>query len=128
MGGLRLDSGAAILKGGKSGPAVVPGQPEGSLLIQAVSHTHARLRMPPQGKLTAEQIATLSGWVKRGAYWPPNDATAPAKKGEYVITPEQRAFWAFQPVRKVPTPDGNSIDQFVRARLAKEGLHPVGAR
>jgi mono/diheme cytochrome c family protein len=125
MGGLRLDGLDTILKGGKSGPAVVPGKPDESLLIQAVTHTHERLSMPPQGKLTDDQIATLVDWVKRGAYWPPAEkaATTPTKSSEYVITPEQRAFWAFQPVRK-PAP-GSSIDRLVRARIAREGLHPV---
>ncbi len=51
MGGLRLDSRERLLEGGKSGPAVTPGDPSHSLLIQAVSHTHERLKMPPQGKL-----------------------------------------------------------------------------
>jgi len=64
MGGLRLDSCAGVLAGGKSGPAVVPGKPEESLLVQAVSHTHERLKMPPQGKLKDEEIADLTAWVK----------------------------------------------------------------
>ena len=133
MGGLRLDSLAAILKGGKSGPAIVPGKPEGSLLLQAVSYTHDRLRMPPQGKLAAPQIAALTDWVKRGAYWPSDDVPpAPAaKNGEYVITKEQRAFWAFQPVHKPEPPpaagrfNATAIDRFIGARLAQEGLTPA---
>lgn len=124
MGGLRLDGIDSILKGGKSGPAIVAGKPDESLLIQAVNHKHERLRMPPQGQLTDPQIAVLTGWIERGAYWPPVDKTAPAAKaGEYLITPEQRAFWAFQPVHK-PTANA-SIDGFIRARLNKEGLRPV---
>jgi hypothetical protein len=123
MGGLRLDSLDTILKGGKSGPAIVPGKPGESLLIQAVSHKHERLKMPPQGQLTEAQIAALADWVKRGAYWPPAEKTAAPKSSEYVITPEQRAFWAYQPVRKPASP--SSIDGFVRERLQKEGLHPV---
>ncbi len=124
MGGLRLDALESILKGGKSGPAIVPGKPGDSLLIQAITHKHERLRMPPQGQLTEPQIAVLSGWIERGAYWPPADKTVTAAKaGEYVITPEQRAFWAFQPVHK---PAANTtIDGLIRARLTKEGLHSV---
>src|ERR1051326_4930926 len=57
MGGLQLDSREHALKGGKSGPAVVPGNPDQSLLIRAVSYTDERLKMPPQGKLSQEQIA-----------------------------------------------------------------------
>src|SRR5689334_11451641 len=67
MGGLRLDSREAILKGGKSGPAIVPKQPEASLLILAVTHKHERLKMPPAGKLSDADIAILTTWVERGA-------------------------------------------------------------
>src|SRR5205823_2472036 len=57
--GLRLDSREGALKGGKSGPAIVPGNPEQSLLIQAVAHTHARLKMPPTGELDPQEVASL---------------------------------------------------------------------
>ena len=50
-GGLQLDSRENLLKGGNSGPAIVPGNPDQSLLIQAVRQTHERLKMPPPGKL-----------------------------------------------------------------------------
>src|SRR4249919_123638 len=73
-GGLRLDSREAMLKGGKSGPALVPGDPEKSLLIQAVRQTGA-LKMPKGGKLTAAEIDGLVEWVKNGAVWPSFAAT-----------------------------------------------------
>src|SRR5262252_1330236 len=89
MGGLRLDSRESILKGGKSGPAVVPKQPDASLMIQAVTYRHERLHMPPSGKLSDADIATLTAWVEDGAYWPPDDKTTSAKPAaeEYQITP-----------------------------------------
>ena len=62
-GGLRLDSRESILQGGDSGPAIVPGHPEQSLLIQAVSYTHERLKMPPPGKLPDAAIAELKETV-----------------------------------------------------------------
>ncbi len=135
MGGLRLDSKDAILKGGKSGPAIVVGDPEHSLLIQAVAHTHSRLRMPPSGTLTAEEVGALSEWVKRGAYWPPDDkAAAVTTSSEYVITPEQRSFWSFQPVKRPAIPAVNDeqwpktdIDRFILSRLEHEGLAPIRA-
>lgn len=138
MGGLRLDSREAILKGGKSGAAIVPEKPADSLLIQAVTQTHERLKMPPQGKLPDEQIAILEEWVRTGAYWPPEDksgaSAAAGKTSEYVITPEQRAFWSFQPVKHPDPPPvkdatwvSSPIDSFILARLEKEGLHPVHA-
>ena len=133
MGGLRLDARDTILKGGKSGPAVVPGNPQGSLLIQAVTHSHDRLKMPPAGKLADADIAALTEWIRGGAYWPESDkVAAPATASEYVITPEQRGFWSFQPVKRPATPavrneqwPRNAIDRFILARLEKEGLKPV---
>jgi mono/diheme cytochrome c family protein len=133
MGGLRLDSRAGMLQGGKSGPAVVPSKPDESLLIQAVTHRHEKLRMPPQERLGPDQIAALAEWVRRGAFWPEHPETSPKSgDGEYVITAEQRAFWSFQPVRRVQPPAvrgtdwaRSAIDRFVLARLEQEGLRPV---
>ena len=71
LGGLELDSRASLLRGGKSGPGVVPGKPAESLLIKAVSQTDTRLKMPVGSpKLKDEEIADLSHWVKMGAPWP----------------------------------------------------------
>ena len=105
MGGLQLDSRENLLKGGNSGPAIVPGKPDESLLIRAVAHTHERLKMPPQGKLTDQQIADLKTWVEAGAHW--DGAIVPAKSSGYVITADQRRFWAFQKVKK-PAGAGSS--------------------
>ncbi|MDQ1471766.1 MAG: hypothetical protein QOJ99_3246, partial [Bryobacterales bacterium] len=129
-GGLRLDSREAILKGGKSGPAIVPGNPNDSLLIQATSYTHPRLKMPPGDKLEQTEVADLSKWVSTGAAWPQSATPAAAGSG-YQITPQQRAFWSFQPVRN-PTPpqarlqawNRNPIDSFILARLDEKKLAP----
>ncbi len=133
MGGLRLDSADAVQKGGKSGPPIVPGKPDDSLLIQAIRQTHPRLKMPPGGKLKDEEIAAIAEWVKAGAVWPAG--AAPVSKvttPEYVITPEQRAFWSFQRVRKPAVPQvknaarvANPIDNFVFAKLEAQGLQPA---
>jgi Protein of unknown function (DUF1553)/Protein of unknown function (DUF1549)/Planctomycete cytochrome C len=131
LGGLRLDSREAMLQGGKSGPAIVSGDPDESLLIQAVSHTHPRLKMPPTGKLKDEEIADLRNWIKSGAVWP--EMPAVSKTPDYVITAEQRAFWAFQPVRKPALPAVKNaawirdpIDRFILAKLEQNGLAPAG--
>lgn len=79
-GGLRLDSREAVLKGGDSGPAVVPGKMKESLLLQAVRHEDG-LKMPPDGKLSETQIAWLAEWIRLGAVWPgdrPTNSTEPA--------------------------------------------------
>src|SRR5260370_25525620 len=113
MGGLQLDSREHLQKGGNDGPVVIPGDPDKSLLIQAVRRTHARIKMPPQGNLTHHEIDKLANWVKTGAVWPD---TAP-------VLPAKRDFWAFQPVRKPSQP--TNIDRFILARLPENNLHPV---
>ncbi|MEO7653067.1 MAG: PSD1 and planctomycete cytochrome C domain-containing protein [Bryobacteraceae bacterium] len=135
LGGLELDSREHLLKGGKSGPAIVPGKPDASLLIQAVKRTHETLKMPPEGPLPAADIDALTAWVKMGAVWPESSVARVAPKaGEYVITPEQRSFWSFRPVAKPEVPRLNdtnwaksAIDSFVLAKLSENGLKPVRA-
>jgi hypothetical protein len=127
--GLRVDSRAALLKGGKSGPAIIPGDPAQSLLIQAVAHTRPRLKMPPTGDLDPQDIANLDQWIKDGAVWP--ETVTPLAPATYVLTPAQKAFWSFQPVRKQTPPQAdrpewnrNPIDQFIYAKLKDKGLPP----
>src|SRR5438552_3788902 len=67
--GLRLDSATSLHKGGEDGPVVVSGDPERSLLIQAIRYD-GNVRMPPKGKLPAQAIEALTAWVKLGAPWP----------------------------------------------------------
>jgi hypothetical protein len=130
-GGLVVDSPANLLRGGDSGPAIVPGAPEKSLLIRAVRHTDPDLQMPPSGKKLAEaQVALLSQWVKMGAPAPGLKKTGKDRRGR--ITAEDRAWWAFQPVRSPPVPvvadDGwsrNEIDRFLFQKLAAAGLKPA---
>jgi mono/diheme cytochrome c family protein len=131
MGGLRLDSAESVAKGGKSGPVIVPGKPDESLLVQAVRRTHERIQMPPSGKLPDSDIAAIVEWVKTGAVWPAG--AAPTVKAE-AITAEQRAFWSFQPVRKPGPPNlkdtrwaHSDIDRFVLAKLEAQGLRPARA-
>ena len=134
MGGLQLDSREHLLQGGKDGPVLVPGDPEKSLLIQAVRQTHERVKMPPTSKLPDQQIDDLAAWVKAGAIWPESAPVVQpaAAGGEYVIRPDQRAFWSFQPVHKPAVPKVRNtswprtdIDRFILARLEEKGLSPV---
>src|ERR1044071_1730093 len=79
MGGLRLDSADSVKQGGKSGPPIIPGKPDESLLIQAIRQTHERLKMPPNGKLKDQEIADIAEWLKSGAVWPASTTSAQAK-------------------------------------------------
>src|SRR6266567_121861 len=108
LGGLRIDSRVALLAGGKSGPAIVPGRPEESLLIKAVTQVDPKLKMPMSGaKLKDNEIADLRYWIQAmAAFWPTEDAkpaAVAAEESKFAIRPEQRKFWSFQPVRK-PSP------------------------
>ncbi len=132
QGGLRLDSRAALLAGGDQGPAVVPGEPERSLLIKAVRHQDDDLKMPPTKKLSPRQIDDLAQWVRLGVPWPGADQAPPATRsaGEFQIRDGNRAHWSFQPVRrpalpkvKDPAAAVNPVDAFVLARLEAKGLH-----
>ena len=132
LGGLRLDSEAALLKGGKSGPAIIRGNPAGSLLMQAVRQTHPRLKMPPQGHLRSEELDDLAAWIDKGAHWPRNSNSRNADAIQ--ITPEQRDFWSFQPIRRpaIPNPADRSwprtnIDKFLLARMEAEHVAPSPA-
>jgi hypothetical protein len=118
-GGLRLDSREALLKGGDTGPAIVPGKPEASLLLRAVRHTDRLLSMPPKEKLPDQTVADIEKWIALGA--PASEAYATAK--------HERPHWAFQPPQRpaVPHPSDsqrvrNPIDAFLLARLEAKGL------
>ena len=131
-GGLRVDSREGLLKGGGRGAAIVVGKPEESLLIKAVRHEAIRhetggsatLRMPKGGaKLKDHEIADLVQWVRDGAYWP----TGTVAKSTYLIRPEQRAFWSFQPINRPAIPTvrgriGNEVDAFLLATLEEHDL------
>ncbi|MCO6456117.1 MAG: DUF1553 domain-containing protein [Pirellulaceae bacterium] len=129
-GDLRLDSLASILQGGESGPAIAPGDADGSLLVEAVRYES--FEMPPDGKLADEQIAVLARWVEMGAPWPGGAAAAPPTRQEARITDADRAFWSFQPLVRHEPPQvdraewsANPIDRFLYQRLLAEGLEPA---
>ena len=135
LGGLRLDSREAMLKGGGRGPALVPGDPDGSLLVKAVRQTDAKLKMPMGSRLTDSQIEDIVAWVKAGAVWPAGTATAAKQAGtKYSITPEQKTFWSLVPLKQPAPPPvkdakwaRGDIDRFILAHLEKQGIKPVHA-
>jgi hypothetical protein len=129
-GGLLLDSREAILKGGDTGPALVPGDPDKSLLIRAIRYADVNLQMPPKKKLSATEVADLTEWIRQGAVWAGSKTTSNARVPG-IITAEDRKWWAFQPIARpaVPTADGstwpsNEIDRFILAKLRAEELQP----
>jgi Protein of unknown function (DUF1549)/Protein of unknown function (DUF1553)/Planctomycete cytochrome C len=133
QGGLLLDSVEAMLKGGASGqPAIVPGDPEKSLLIKAIRYTDPKLQMPFGGKLPDQVIKDFEEWVKIGAPAPRGDTTVAANLPAYNFD-EARKFWSFQPIRDHQPPQVKNqswartpIDRFILARLEEKKLKPAG--
>ena len=124
QGGLLLDDRAAIVAGGDSGPAASPGEPEKSLLIEAVRYDPAGFQMPPTGKLPAAEVATLVEWVKQGLPHPSAGAAKTARKE--IDLAAGKKHWAFQPLREQPLPSeltqGNRIDAFLNVKRGRAGL------
>src|SRR2546421_1562548 len=122
--GLRLDSRPALLVGGERGPALVPGQPAKSLLIEAIRHTHRKLRMPPESKLPDHVVADFSLWIQQGAVWSTTNIVG--------REPPPEKHWAFQRVLTERPPADpacwatHPLDCFVAAKLRERGLSPVG--
>ena len=130
-GGLRLDSREGVRLGGDSGPVIVPGNPDESLLIRAIRYRDEELRMPPKARLPAGVIADFEAWVKMGA---PDPRAGPAAVSVRppVDLAKGRDFWSFRPpkrsappaVKRADWPRGD-IDRFLLAALEARGLAPV---
>ena len=127
QGGLLLDTRDGLLRGGKSGKAVVPGDPGKGSLMAALRHQG--LKMPPSEKLPEEVVASFEAWIRLGA---PDPRTASASPVEGVDLEKGRRFWAFQPVQRPSPPavkDGSwprsELDRFVLRGLEAVRLRPV---
>ena len=132
-GGLRLDSAAGWQKGGDSGVAIVPNEPNSSRLIEAVRYGNEDLQMPPTGKLSPEEIQSLEQWIAQGATDPRTDVAPESHSALKGMSVEDgRKFWSFVPVQvpAIPqpaTPDWarTPIDAFVMFKLEAKGLQPA---
>jgi hypothetical protein len=131
-GGLRFDDRDRVRRGGDTGPAIVEGEPDASLMIRAVRYTNADLQMPPSGRLPDDEIATLEQWVAAGAFdprEPVSDTPAPLTG---MSIDAGRAFWSMLPLSDpaIPTVEyadwvSNPIDSFILAKLESQGLIPA---
>lgn len=136
MGGLRLDSREALMKGSETGPVIDLAAPESSTFIKVLQHAAGYPAMPKGlAKLAPGDIDLLVEWVRGGAAWPSATTTAAATSGpaEKPVTAEHRKYWAFQPLASHAPPAvkheawaKTPIDRFILARLEQEGLSPVG--
>ena len=131
--GLRLDSREGVRLGGDSGPAIVPGRPDESLLITAIRYGDEDLRMPPKGKLPDAVVADFEVWIRMGAP-DPRTGPAPVLAGSPPANlAKSREFWSFRPPKKSAPPSvkgtdwpRGDIDRFLLAALEARGLAPVG--
>src|SRR5687768_6887332 len=130
-GGLVLDSSEGWVKGGDSGPALVPGDPARSRLVQAIRYDIPDLQMPPKGKLPQNEIDDLVRWVERGAP-DPRGAVVPAAEVKPLDPGAAKAYWSYQPIRSTTPPatrdaawPSSDIDRFVLASLEARGLKPA---
>lgn len=129
-GNLRLDTREGLLKGGESGPAAISGEPENSLMMEAVRYES--YEMPPDKQLPATSIDHLQKWIADGLPWPSHDGASVRLTGA-AFTEEEKAFWSLQPIQHPTPPDVESpwarhpIDRFVYARLRNAGLTPAPA-
>jgi hypothetical protein len=140
-GKLYVDSLEGLIAGGETGPAIVPGDPAKSLLIEAVSYKNTELLMPPKTRLSEAQVAALTEWIKRGAPWPKSTtapkSTANTPKGipadiDAAEFEKRRQQWSFQPVKLVPPPAVKNaawakgpIDSYILAKLEEKSLAPA---
>ncbi len=131
-GGLRLDSRAAMLKGGDNGPAVVPGKPDASKFLDAIRYDNVELQMPPKGKLPEAVIADLTAWVQMGALWPKEDRPSESAAQHFDLSKRRRTHWAWQPIRDTNPPrvQNNAwprgpVDSFILSRLEGKVLAPA---
>ena len=129
-GGLRLDTREGLINGGESGPAIVPGEPGESLLLEAVRYES--LEMPPDGQLPESDAVELATWIRNGAWWP-SESGRPLRLSGADFTEEDRNFWSLQPVRLPEVPHfksswaRNEVDYFIEARLRDAGIVPAPA-
>lgn len=135
-GGLRLDLRDGWARGGDSGPAIVPGQPDRSLLVRAIRWEPGVPQMPPDGRLAPGEIAAVETWVREGAHDPRGGSVGPRPRPlpgttKGMTVEEGREWWSIRPLA-VPVPpevsdplwNRDPIDRFIRARLDAAGLRP----
>lgn len=134
-GNLLLDTREGLLKGGDTGPAIVPGAPDKSLLISAIAYTDPETAMPPKkagGKLPAGTLEDFHAWVQAGAPWPAS-ASAPKKNSKKFDLAQRKAeHWCWTPpLVHTPPPVRNTAwprslsDHFILAKLEAAGLTPA---
>jgi cytochrome c553 len=132
-GGLRVDDRNGLLTGGNSGPAIIPGEPEKSLILERIRHKDPKKRMPKEGgELTEAEIADLSLWIRDGVAWPAEKLPDSFGKSAAAYEKLRARHWAWQPVTETKPPvvtnskwPRSDMDRFILAKLEEKKLSPV---
>ncbi len=132
-GGLKVDSRPALLRGGDSGPAVTPGEPEKSLLLEAIRYGNPDMQMPPQNRLAKAEVEAIEKWIRLGAPDPREETLSPeTPKALGLSIAEGKEFWSFQPLQQHQPPTvqqtdwpRNPVDHFLLAQLERQQLTPA---
>jgi hypothetical protein len=132
-GGLRLDHIELILQGGDSGPAIIQGKPDDSLIVQAIRYDDLDFHMPPKEKLPKKVVQDFEKWISEGADWP--DEQVPTllsskKRKSFNLEKRKNSHWCWQPISDPSIPQEvalkqNQIDYFIGKRLSEKGLLPA---
>ncbi len=128
--GLRVDTIKGMLIGGHAGPSVIPGKPDSSLLVTAVTYRDSELEMPPDQRLSDQQIVDLEHWVQIGAPHPDSETVGEIRRPGDVDLEAGRKHWAFvrpSPVQPPRVDAAEPIDAFIATRLRQQGLQRVAA-
>ena len=132
-GGLRLDHIDLILEGGDTGPALVRGNPDDSLMVEAIRYQESDFQMPPKGKLNDSQTNDIETWIKKGAFWPDEpipELSSAKKRSVFSIEKRRKEHWCWQTITPPTLPVSESagnlhpIDQLIREKVAQVGLTP----
>lgn len=141
--GLQVDHREHLLNGGDTGPAIVAGKPEESLLVETIRYGNPDMQMPPKGKLAAATIADFEKWIALGAPWP--DEAKPIRSGAAVkvdgsdkvmeafdLEKRRAGHWSWKPVTRSPLPTvkqadwpRSDLDRFILAKLEATSLRPA---
>ena len=132
-GGLRLDHIELILQGGDSGPAIIQGKPDDSLIVQAIRYDDLDFHMPPKEKLPKKVVQDFKKWISEVADWP--DEQVPTllsskKRKSFNLEKRKNSHWCWQPISDPSIPQEvalkqNQIDYFIGKRLSEKGLLPA---
>lgn len=134
-GSLQLDHLQHLLEGGDTGPAIVPGKVDESLLIESILYGNEDLQMPPKEQLSDEIVNDFKTWIASGAYWPEEKVPVRGEKddsGKFDLQKRFQEHWSWRPVEKPELPSiektdwpGNPIDHFILSQIEKAGLAPA---